>query len=110
MITIPDSDVFFVLSISLIVISILAIYAIKKLVPIEILYRDNPVIGNISALIGIIYGVLAGLTALYLINNINLTSDAVQREANALANIYRDTEWLEPAMKFVMMCSVTWFW
>jgi hypothetical protein len=36
-----------------------------------------------------------GLTALYLINNVSATADAVQREANATANIYRATKWLK---------------
>jgi hypothetical protein len=77
-----------------IAVSVIAILLIKQFVPEQLQYKDNPVIGNISALISIIYGVLAGLTALYLINNINYTDDAIQREANAAANLYRDSQWL----------------
>lgn len=79
---------------SSVVFSIIAILIIKRFVSTELQYKDNPVIGNISSLIGIIYGVLAGLTALYLINNINYTDDSIQREANAVANLYRDSQWL----------------
>ncbi len=64
-----------------------------------ILYKDNPVLGSISSLIGIIYGVLAGLTALYLINNISYTSDAILREANSVSNIYRDSIWFKEPMR-----------
>lgn len=93
-----DTHLFFILSCFAIVVSIIAVFIVRRFVPLELRYRDNPVIGNISGLISIIYGVLVGLTALYLINNISYTSDAVQREANAVADIYRDSKWLkEPA-------------
>lgn len=79
-------------------VSVIAVFIVNRLIPTEISYKDNSVIGNVSSLISLIYGVLAGLTALYLINNINYTSDAIQHEANAAANIYRDSKWLhEPA-------------
>lgn len=90
----PAVELFVLFSVGSIVISIIAILLIRQFVPSEIQYKDNPVIGNISSSIGIIYGVLAGLTALYLINNITYTDDAVQREANAIANLYRDSKWL----------------
>lgn len=83
------------LSVITIIISIMAILFLRHRIPHNLRYKYNPVIGNISSLIGIIYGVLAGLMALYLINNINYTADAVQREANAVANLYRDSKWLK---------------
>ncbi|HVY53238.1 MAG TPA: hypothetical protein VHA13_01825 [Gammaproteobacteria bacterium] len=65
-------------------------------------YKDNATIGSISSLIGIIYGVLVGFLALYLIDNNDHASDAVRHEANATANIYRESKWLnEPAHKYV---------
>lgn len=94
----PNIRLFFLLSFISISFSIVCIILVRRYIPLTILYKDNPVIGNISALISIIYGVFVGLTALYLINNISATADAVQREADAVANIYRDAKWLtEPA-------------
>lgn len=93
-----DTHLFFLLSCLAIIISIWAVFIVRRFVPLDLRYQDNPVIGNVGSLISIIYGVLVGLTALYLINNISYTSDAVQREANAVADIYRDSKWLkEPA-------------
>lgn len=86
---------FILLNCIFIPISIIALYIVKRFIPLDIRYKDNSVIGDVSALISIIYGVLVGLTALYLINNNNYTADAVQREANAVANIYQDSKWLK---------------
>ena len=82
-----------------IAVSLVGVFIVRRFIPLELRYRDNPVIGNISALISIIYGVLAGLIALYLINNISYTADAVQREANAIANMYRYSKWLKEPVR-----------
>lgn len=89
-----DINFFCLLCLVLIGLSVLVIYLIGHCVPIEVRYQDNPVIGSVASLIGIIYGVLAGLMALYLINNISYTGDAVEHEAHAIAGIYRDSLWL----------------
>lgn len=95
---IPDTYLFFILSFSTVIISVTAIHYTRKYIPFDLRYRDNPMLANMSSLISIIYGVLVGLTALYLITNISTTSEAVVREANAAADFYRDTRWLqEPA-------------
>src|SRR5690349_10272360 len=91
---ISDFELFFLLSAITVSVSIISIILIRRLIPHELRYRDNPVIGNISSVIGIIYGVLVGLTALYLINNVSYTADAVQKEANSVANVYRDSQWM----------------
>lgn len=93
-----DVTLFILLICVSIVISFIAILLVKRYIPLKLRYKDNPVIGYTSSLISIIYGVLVGLTALYLLNNISYTTDAVQREANAVADIYHDSLWLqEPA-------------
>jgi hypothetical protein len=89
-----DINLFCFLSFVSIVFSIIAIVVIKRYVPLSLRYTDNAVIGNTINLVSVIYGVLAGLSALYLINNNGYASDAVQREANSVANIYRDSNWL----------------
>jgi hypothetical protein len=95
----PDFDLFLLLSLVSVIVSITSIWLVRRYVPVKLRYEHNPVIGNISALISIIYGVLAGLMALYLINNNNYTSDAVQREANAIANIYRSNNLLREPVR-----------
>jgi len=77
-----------------VVVSIIAVLLVKRFIPLSLRYAENPVLGNMSALISIIYGVLAGITALYLINSYSDSTTAVQREANATANIYRQSYWL----------------
>lgn len=94
-----DTYLFILLSCVSIVVSIVAVYLVKRYIPFHLRSQDNNVIGNTAALISVIYGVLAGLSALYLINNNNFTADAVQREANAVADIYRDSQWLKEPVK-----------
>jgi len=102
------SDIYLLLLLSSITIgiSIIALILVKRYIPLKLRNRNNPVIGNISALIGIIYGVLAGLTALYLFNNVYYATDSVQREANALADIYRDSKWLKEPTRSAIQIQV----
>jgi hypothetical protein len=95
----PDIAIFFLLSSITIVISIIAVFLVKRFIPIDFRYKDNSVIANTSSLINVLYGVLAGLTALYLINNNSYTTDAVQREASAVANVYRGSQYLKGPVK-----------
>jgi hypothetical protein len=90
-----DKVLFVILSIFLISVSVITVLLMQVFIHQDTRHSHNEVIGNVSALIGLIYGVLAGLTALYLINNLSYTGDAVQREANAVANLYRDSSWLK---------------
>jgi hypothetical protein len=96
---IHNAWLFLLISAFFLILSIAGVLLVRRFARVEVRYRDNPVLGNIVALIGIIYGVLAGLTALYLINNVNYTADAVQREANSVANLYRDSQWLQNPAK-----------
>ena len=94
----PDIYVFLIVSFILVSLSIITICVLKRYLPLELRYRENQTIGNISAVIGVIYGVLAGLTALYLFNNNGYATEAAQHEASAVADLYRDSKWLqEPA-------------
>jgi membrane-associated HD superfamily phosphohydrolase len=67
--------------------------------PLHLRYQENDVIGCTSALIVVIYGVLAGFATQYLINNNTFATDSIQREANAVANIYRDSQELSDASR-----------
>lgn len=94
-----DFDFFIFLCLAFLAFSIVLVFIISEYVPIKVRYQDNPVVGSVASLIGIIYGVLVGLMALYLINNISYTADAVEREAHALAGVYRDSYWLQQPMR-----------
>jgi hypothetical protein len=73
---------------------------VKRFIIVKETYEDNAVTANISSIIGVIYGVLAGLSALYLLNNISYTNEVVQREASAAANIYQVSKFIkDPAKK-----------
>src|SRR3990167_3926256 len=67
--------------------------------PLHLRYKENAVIGCTSALVIVIYGVLSAFATLYLMNNNNYATDALQREANAIANLYRDSQWLNDPIR-----------
>lgn len=97
--SLSDTRLFTLLICVFVLGSLIPLVIFKKSHLISMRYKDNEGIGNIGALVGIIYGVLVGITALYLINNIDHTADAVQREANGVANVYRDSQWLSDPQK-----------
>jgi len=100
----PDLYIFLTLMAITTAISLISIMISKFFILKKLRYKDNATIGSISSLIGIIYGVLVGFMALYLVNNNDHASNAVQREANAAANVYRESQWLqEPARMNIKM-------
>lgn len=89
-----DLSIFLVLTGIAVGVSILSILISKQFIFYRLKYRDNATIASISSLIGIIYGVLAGFMALYLLDNNDHASTAVLKEASAVANVYRESQWL----------------
>jgi hypothetical protein len=83
-------------------VSILIVVINKHFILYKLRYKDNTTIGSISALIGIIYGVLVGFVCLYLINNHDDASNAVQREANAVANVFFYSRWVQQPTQSVI--------
>ncbi len=94
-----DLVVFTIVNVAIIFTSLLSLLIIRHFFMLEGTDKDNAVIGNISAIVGIIYGVLAGLSALYLLNNVDHANDAVQREASAAANIYQATKFIKEPVR-----------
>jgi hypothetical protein len=80
-------------------ISVIALFCIKKFYPVHLRYQDNEVIASTSALIIVIYGVLAGFATQSLLNKMAYATDALQHEANAIVNLYRDSLGLEDNYK-----------
>lgn len=94
-----DFYLFVLLSVTFVIVSILCTFMARRIIPSHVRAQDNAVIVGTNGLIGVIYGVLVGISALYLINNNSYTADAVQREANAVADVYRDSQWLPATVK-----------
>lgn len=89
-----DIAIFSLLGIITVVVSLTGVFLVKRFIPIQLRYENNAVIGVTCALISVIYAVLAGITALYLTNNNTYTIEAVQNEASAVANLYRNSSLL----------------
>src|SRR5688572_30581816 len=64
----------------------------RRWVSVEVLELNNEVAGFIFAVIGVVYAVLLGFTAIIVWEQYNKAQEVVEREANELADLYRDAQ------------------
>lgn len=85
-----------------IIFSVCIILLSRRFIFSKLLHDDNVITASVASLIGIIYGVLAGFIAVYLLGINDHAASAVLNESNAVANIYRDSKSLEqPAQQHI---------
>jgi len=63
---------------------------VRRVVGAEVLARHNDVAGFIYAVVGVVYAVLLGFTAIIVWEQYRSAQEVAEREANALADLYRD--------------------
>ncbi|HTM63237.1 MAG TPA: DUF4239 domain-containing protein [Gammaproteobacteria bacterium] len=93
--SISDRNIFLIMVLITTSFSIALITLNKYYIFYRLKYRDNTITASMASLIGIIYGVLAGVICLYLINNNDHATTAAMNEGTAAANIYRESKWLQ---------------
>ena len=64
----------------------------RRWVGVEVLKRNNEVAGFIYAVIGVLYAVLLGFTAIIVWEQFDKAQAGVDQEANELADLYRDAQ------------------
>jgi hypothetical protein len=64
---------------------------IRRTVGAEVLAHHNDVAGFIYAVIGVVYAVLLGFSAIIVWEQFRNAQEGVEREANSLADLYRDS-------------------
>ncbi len=94
-----DALIFLFMVIMTVIFSLFLIVLNKIFIFYKLRYKDNTTTASISSLIGIIYGVLAGLVCLYLMTNNDHASDAALSEGTAAANIYHGSRWLKEPLQ-----------
>jgi len=72
---------------------------VRRAVGPEVLERHNEVAGFIYAVIGVVYAVLLGFTAIIVWEQYRHAQQGVEREANALADLYRDAQVFPPEVR-----------
>ena len=68
----------------------------RRTVGADVLARHNDVAGFIYAVVGVVYAVLLGFTAIIVWEQFRHAQGGVEREANALADLYRDARVFPP--------------
>jgi Protein of unknown function (DUF4239) len=72
---------------------------IRRRVGPEVLARHNDVAGFIYSVIGVVYAVLIGFTAIIVWEQFRNAQNGVEREANALADLYRNARAFPPDVR-----------
>lgn len=65
---------------------------VRRWVAVEVLERHNEVAGFIYAVIGVVYAVLLGFTAIIVWERYNQAQAEVEKEANELGDLFRDAQ------------------
>lgn len=86
--------VFFVVALP--VLSVGGAMLVRRRVGSEILARHNDVAGFIYAVVGVVYAVLLGFTAIIVWEQFTSAQEVGEREANKLADLYRDAQVFAP--------------
>jgi Protein of unknown function (DUF4239) len=72
---------------------------VRSAVGPAVLARNNNVAGFIYAVIGVVYAVLLGFTAIMVWEQFRNAQEGVEREADALADLYRDAQAFPPEVR-----------
>jgi hypothetical protein len=86
----------------LVMLPVLAVGAtllVRRAVGAEVLARHNDVAGFIYAVIGVVYAVLLGFSAIIVWEQFRQAQEGVEREANELADLYRDAQVFPPEVR-----------
>jgi hypothetical protein len=73
-------------------LSVAGALLVRRSVGAEVLARHNDVAGFIYAVIGVVYAVLLGFTAIIVWEQYRKAQEGAELEANALADLYRDAQ------------------
>jgi hypothetical protein len=73
-------------------VSIAGTLLVRRWIPVEVLERHNEVAGFIYAVIGVVYAVLLGFTAIIVWERYDKAQAALDAETNDLIELYRDAE------------------
>ena len=74
------------------VLATLGALLVRHWVPVEVLERHNEVAGFIYSVIGVMYAVLLGFTAIIVWERYDQAQTAVENEANELGDLFRDAQ------------------
>lgn len=88
------------------IFSIIVLLVIQYFIPINLRNKGNEVTVGTSAAISVIYAVLIGIAALYELDNFSSAEVIVQKEANAVGDLYRDTSWLEDPTRTIIRNNI----
>src|SRR6186997_1138491 len=65
---------------------------VRRTVGTDVLARHNDVAGFLYGVLGVVYAVLLGFTAIIVWEQFRNAQEGVEREANAVVDLYRDAQ------------------
>ena len=88
-----------VLVVALPTIAVACAMWVRRIVGAEVLARHNDVAGFIYAVVGVVYAVLLGFTAIIVWEQFARAQEVAEHEANGLADLYRDAQTFPPDVR-----------
>src|SRR5271155_65772 len=76
-----------------ILISIFALWIVRKFVPAAALRKHHDVAGFTFSIIGVLYSVILGFTVINVQGRYNEAAESIHTEAIMVADLYRDAEY-----------------
>lgn len=87
-------------------LALLAHWAVRRTVPLEVLRQHHEVAGVLMAIVGGLYGVVLAFTVVAVWEEYELSRHGVAAEANGLADVYRLSQGLSPDASATMRREV----
>jgi len=81
------------------VLSVGCALVVRRVVGNEVLARHNDVAGFIYAVVGVVYAVLLGFSAIIVWEQFRQAEEGVEQEANELADLYRNAQVFPPQVR-----------
>ena len=82
----------FLITAGITVVAVVGALLVRRWVGVEVLERHNDVAGFIYAVIGVLYAVVFGFTAIMVWERFGETQANVEKEANQLADLFRNAQ------------------
>src|SRR6187200_2598187 len=79
---------------------------VRRIVGVDVLADHNDVAGFIYAVVGVVYAVLLGFSAIIVWEQFRRAQEGVEEEANALADLYRDSRVFPPEVRNAVELAV----
>lgn len=104
--SLPAILLYGMISLILIIFSVVAVCLVNRFYSYDARYLENQALSGITATIGIFYALLMSISVLYVLTNYGNAERVVQKEANFVADLYRDSNLLSDPFRTTLQTDI----